>query len=400
MPTPIRILQIIGLLNRGGVEVWLMNVLRNIDRSEFQIDFLVHVDYPCAFDDEARQLGARIIRLKQPKHTPFSYRRKLSAILREHGPYDIVHSHVHLHTGFNLQTAASCGVPVRIAHSHDDSRRRYEHASLPRRAYAMLARRRILQYATHGLACSSFAAASLYGENWRNDPRWKVFHYGIDFTRFGRPAQPAELRAKLGIPDDRHVIVHLSRLDLQKNHEFSLRLLSELLTSNVNTHLLLVGGGPMEEQIKSQIQAANLGNRVTMVGDQADVLPFLALAECMVFPSWHEGLGIVVLEAQAAGLPCVASEYVPPDVSVLPGMVQFCSLAAPLSSWVDAIKAKLNQPRLDRHQTVAQMDQSSFGLSQCLEQLCAIYRGQPLDRFVSSNSVSRPLTALRPAGVD
>ncbi len=130
MPNPIRILQIIGLLDRGGVEVWLMNVLRNIDRSEFQIDFLVHVDYPCAFDDEARQLGTRILRLRQPKHIPLSYRRQLSALLRDHGPYDIFHSHVHLRSGFNLQTAASCGVPVQIAHSHADSRRWYEHASL------------------------------------------------------------------------------------------------------------------------------------------------------------------------------------------------------------------------------------------------------------------------------
>ena len=130
MAKPIRTLQIIGLLERGGVEVWLMEMLRNIDRRAFQIDFLVHVDYPCAFDDEARQLGSRILHLKQPKHMPFSYRRKLAALLRENGPYNVVHSHVHFHSGFNLQTAAQCGVPIRIAHSHGDTRRLDQRAGL------------------------------------------------------------------------------------------------------------------------------------------------------------------------------------------------------------------------------------------------------------------------------
>jgi glycosyltransferase involved in cell wall biosynthesis len=398
MSNPIRILEIIGLLERGGVEVWLMEMLRNIDRSAFQIEFLVHVDYPCAFDDEARNLGARILRLKQPKLMPLSYRRKLAGLLRKHGPYDVVHSHVHFRSGFNLQVAARCGVPIRIAHSHGDLRRLHQRAGILRKCYGKLAQRRINQYATLGLASSAFAAASLFGEQWRCDPRWQIFHPGLDFSRFARPIQPESLRKKLGIPNDRHVISHLSRLDPQKNHSFSLRLFQELLKSGMNAHLLIIGGGAMEQSLRAQIAAANLNDRVTMAGDQADVVPFLALTDCMLFPSMDEGLGIVVLEAQAMGVSTVASDCVPPDVSVLPGMVEFLPLDAPLAQWIAAVQAKLEQQPLNPTEAVRRMQASDFSVDQCLKKLCGIYGGSSNRTPAAEPMTDFAISKMRAAG--
>ncbi len=248
-----------------------------------------------------------------------------------------------------------------------------------------------------GLATSGFAAAALFGDEWQNDPRYRVLHCGIDFSRFTRSTQPEQLRAKLGIPRDRRIIGHLSRLDPQKNHTLSIRLLQEMLESGIDAHLLIIGGGAMEGQIRVQIESANLTQRVTMVGDQADVVPFLALTECLLFPSIDEGLGIVVLEGQAMGVPTVASDCVPPDVDVIPGMVEFLPLDAPPPRWIAAIQSKLNQPRLNPTEAVARLQASDFSVEQSLQKLCAIYRGEPYSSPLSGNTTDRGFLTLSAA---
>jgi len=152
-------------------------------------------------------------------------------------------------------------------------------------------------------------------------------------------------------------------------------LFHELLQRGIDAHLLIIGGGAMEGALRGQIESAGLTERVAMVGDQADVVPFLALTDCLLFPSLDEGLGIVALEGQAMGTPTVASDFVPTDVSVIPGMVEFLSLGAPLAQWVAAVQAKLNQPRLSPIEAVPQLQASDFSVERCLQRLCAIYRG-------------------------
>ena len=295
---------------------------------------------------------------------------------------------MNFHTGFNLQTARRCGVPIRIAHSHGDTRRLVQQEGLLRKAYTHLAHRRIQQFATRGLASSAFAAASLFGENWKSDPRWQILHPGIDFSRFARGQQPEKLRAELGIPSDRRIVGHLSRLDPQKNHRFSLRVFQALLDSGTNAHWLVIGAGVMERALRSEIESANLNDRVTLVGDQADVVPFLALTECLLFPSLDEGLGMVVLEAQAMGVPTVASDYVPPDVCVIPEMVELLSLHVPLAQWVAAVQSKLNQPRLNPLEAVVRLQASDFSVEQSLQKLCAVYRGEPFKMSRESKRIT------------
>src|SRR5262249_5899107 len=152
----------------------LMHVLRNIDREAYQFDFLVHVDEIGPFEAEADHLGARIFRLPAPSKTPLTYGRRLKQLLRKHGPYDVVHGHNHFFSGYLLRVAASQEVPVRIAHSHNDSRALDSGVHLARKGYLRIMQRWILKFATEGLACSPIAAAALFGEQWQRDPRWKV----------------------------------------------------------------------------------------------------------------------------------------------------------------------------------------------------------------------------------
>jgi glycosyltransferase involved in cell wall biosynthesis len=371
---PIRVLHVLGRLDHGGVEVWLMNLLRNLDRNAFHFDFAVHTCKPAAFDTEARQLGARILPLDAPRRRPFTYAYQLRKLFKTQGPFDVVHSHAHFFSGYILRQAARHGIPNRIAHSHNDTRLLDRQANGPRRIYRRVARNWIRRYATAGYACSNWAAAALFGDDWAADDRWKVLQYGLDFSRFSQPRNRALLLQQMGIPMHRRIVGQIGRLAEQKNHQFSVQVLRELVTAGVDAHLLIVGGGELDSRIRGKIREAGLSERATLVGDQQDVPTYLSVMDLMIFPSVNEGLGIVALEAQAAGVPVVASDRVPELVMVVPGMVERIPLEHGPKVWAEAVIRYLRLPRWNSCETAKMLADSEFGLDRCVERLCTIYR--------------------------
>src|ERR1700681_2131925 len=157
-----RILHVLGKLDRGGVETSLVQVLRNIERQKYQMDFLVHTTYPGAYDEEVRALGSRIIPCLSPSK-PLHYAFNLRRILNQYGPYDVVHSHVHHFSGYVLMLAAMSGVKVRIAHSHSDARSAKISKSVERKAYLRITQTMINTVAAGGLAVSTEAGCALFG---------------------------------------------------------------------------------------------------------------------------------------------------------------------------------------------------------------------------------------------
>jgi glycosyltransferase involved in cell wall biosynthesis len=374
MKRPLRVLHILGRLGHGGVEVWLMNMIRALDHCRFQSDFLVHSHEPAPYDEEARQLGSHIFMLDPPRNHGLSYGRQLAGLLKEQGPFDVVHSHVHFFSGYNLRIAASRGVKVRIAHSHNDERGLTSgKTGLMRQGYVWLMKRWIKRYATMGLACSSLAAASLFGERWQEDSRFRVLKYGVDFSRFAALDERGALRRQLGLPQTRRILGQVGRLVYQKNHAFTVRVLEELIQLEHDAHLLLVGAGELEQSIRAQLDAAGLADRATLVGDQHDVAPYLGAMDCMIFPSYYEGLGIVALEAQAAGIPVVASDHVPKDVDVIPSMVEHLPLASGARAWAEMIGRRFNEEARDSRLTATQMAESEFGIDRAVKNLSATY---------------------------
>src|SRR5208337_2567617 len=141
-PNTIRVLHVVGGMNRAGTETWLMHLLRNIDREQYRMDFLVHTAQRFEYGEEIEALGSRIIPCLHPLK-PWSYARNFMRILTEHGPYHVVHSHVHNFSGLPLYLARLAGVPVRIAHSHNDTSRSDGGARPARLAYLRLTSRLI-----------------------------------------------------------------------------------------------------------------------------------------------------------------------------------------------------------------------------------------------------------------
>jgi len=369
-----RILHVVGGMNRGGVETWLMHVLRHIDRHRFQLDFLVHTDEACAYDQEIRRLGSCIIPCMHPRQ-PLQYARRFKRILHEHGPYDIVHSHVHHYSGYILRLARQVGVPVRIAHSHNDTARSYAEAGYVRLFYLKCMRRWIATSATARLACSNAAGKALYGSPEESLGTWHTLFYGIDLRPFQNANGLAHRCRELDIPQGCFVLGHVGRFDEQKNHTFLIDIAKEVIQRHPNTRLLLVGDGPLRTIIEKKVTEVGLAPYVIFAGSRSDV-PELMLNEMdvFVFPSLFEGLGLVLIEAQAAGLPCIISDAVPEEAEVMKPLVRRLKLSEPASVWAEAVlSARDVRKRAPRAESLAMVLKSPFNIDIGVKNLERVY---------------------------
>jgi glycosyltransferase involved in cell wall biosynthesis len=373
---PIRILHIVGGMVRGGIETWLMHILRHIDRNRIQMDFLVHTTEPCPYDDEIRHLGSQIIPCPLQRWNPWIYAANFNRIINEFGPYDIVHSHVHHFSGYVLNLAKQASIPVRIAHSHIDTSS--QPASFFRRCYYSFTKSWIAHNATLGLGCSRQAATDLFGSQWQTDPRWRTLSYGIDLAPYEQVVDPAAVRAEFGIPTDAFVIGHVGRFHPQKNHRFLLEIAAEIAKRKPQMRLLLVGEGYLQPEIYQQVLQMGLGKNVIFAGSRPDV-PRLMLGamDVFLFPSLYEGLGLVLVEAQAAGLPCIFSDVVPEEADVVKPLLQRVSLSQPASYWAETLLEKRKiVSGFTQSDTLSQVKQSPFSIETSVQYLQKMYEEQ------------------------
>ena len=371
---PIRILHVVGGMNRGGIETWLMHILRNIDRQHFEMDFLVNTAESCSYDDEILALGSKISRCLNPTK-PLVYSAEFKQILKDNAPYDIVHSHVHHYSGFTLFLAKQAGVPIRIAHSHNDTSSAEAQAGWKRRLYLTLMEKSIAHYATLGLGASDEAAADLFGSTWKNDPRWQILYCGLDLTPFQKQPDPT-LRAEFNIPADAFVIGHVGRFEAQKNHQFILEIAAEVVKQKPNMRLFLVGVGPLREEVEQKAARLGLSDKTIFAGVRADVPQLmLSVMDVFLFPSLFEGLGLVLIEAQAAGLVSVISDVVPQAADIVAPLVERLPLSNSASTWAETILAR-HQTAIAQSEALSLVMDSQFNLDICLKQLKKIYQSQ------------------------
>jgi glycosyltransferase involved in cell wall biosynthesis len=329
----VKVLQIVGGLRRAGTETWLLQVARRLSRSAVAMDFLVHGDEKGEYEEELRDLGFGIIRTPMPgRYT--AYLRSVGAAL-DRGCYDVVHSHLQHFSGVTSFLASRHQVPTRIVHSHLDLQPGFSRG--PKATYAWAMRRLIRRHATHRIAVSGQAASALFGGDWRQQPNTAVLSCGIDLAPFLEPVD-IRLRASIGLRPEALVIGHVGRFVEQKNHELLLAVAAEVMRRDPDAQLLLVGEGPLRLQIEEACMDLGIRDRTIFAGSRADVPEILKAAiDVLVFPSHYEGLGLAVVEAQAAGVPCVIADTVPPEVEVLPELIHWRSLQDPPAAWAATV---------------------------------------------------------------
>jgi len=374
---PIRILHLLKAMDRGGVETWLMNVLRSIDREQFQMDFVVESSHPAPYDNEARALGSKVIPCANPRQ-PWRYAPIFRQILRENGPYDIVHSHGRHYSGFILWLAQQQGVPVRIAHGHNDTYAPQAYRGVVRPFYLTATKRWIGRYRTVGVACSEKAAVDMFSLRWKTDPTCRILYCGVDLAPFADSVNSAEVRAEFNIPKDAFVIGNVGRLTPQKNHPFLIEIAAAVAKCEPNMRVLLVGVGALRAEIEEQATRLGIADRVIFAGSRTDVPRLLRGAiDVFLFPSLFEGLGLALIEAQAAGLPCIISDVVPHEADVVKPLIQRLSLASPASVWADSVLATRNvQSVVQRQEALAIVEGSPFSIEDSCRQLARLYTSQ------------------------
>ena len=371
---PIRILHVVERMNRGGIEVWLMHILRAIDKDHFHIDFLVHSLEPGEFDQEIYGLGAKIWRCPHVGN-PLLYAKDFRQILRNNGPYDIIHSHVHHFSGLLLFLACTFGIPIRIAHSHCDSALVDAGASYTRKMYLWFMKQLIDQYATIGLAVSEKAAKAIRN-GVSSRVKWKIIPCGIDLLPFSVRNDKALLRKEWGIPDQATVIGHVGNFVLPKNHEFIVQVACEFIKLKPNSYLVLIGDGELKDTIKNQVKTLHIDEHICFLGTRQDVPRLLNMMDVFLFPSVFEGLGLAVIEAQAAGLPIVISDAVPKEVDIVPGLLQWLSLSQSPAAWAEAcVQAQQDRPNISQMDACTIVSRTSLNILNNVQELQNIYAG-------------------------
>lgn len=364
MSSPIRILHVIGIMNRGGAETMIMNLYRKIDRTKIQFDFVENEGEEAAFDQEIRSLGGRIYRCPRYRgNNHLAYTQWWHAFFAAHkGEHHIVHGHIGSTAAIYLSIAKKYHIYT-VAHSHNINKMRsandfiYGLFSYPTRFIA-----------DHLFACSRDAAVSRYGKKLGSRASsCTVLRNAIDSKQYiYNEAMRKHMRHKLNISDGQIVIGNVSRYAEQKNHCFLIDVFAKLKMIRPNATLLLVGDGELRSEIERKIQTLGLTDSVILTGVQSNTYDYYQAMDCFVFPSHYEGLGIVVIEAQTAGLPCCISTGVPREAAIT-DLVQFRSLDDAPEQWAEWILRRIDTPRKDMSEEIRKAGYDIVETSKWLE---------------------------------
>jgi len=366
---PMRVLHITEMLSAAGIESFIMNMYRRIDKSCVQFDFLVLRDEHEFYDDEIKELGG----IKYWVHSNISntlFRildetQQIEQFLKEHR-YDVVH--IHYTTPLRAPYLKAClkaNVKRRIYHSHSayvSGKNFIKHA-----VYGYM-KKQISKYATDYFACSMAAAEWIFEKKLIDDGTVKIIYNGIDTKKFAYSVSDRKaVRKELDINDE-FVLVHTGRFMSQKNHRFVVDVFYELKKICTDSKLLLLGTGELFEEVKHQVNELGLADDVIFAGVRSDVNRFLSAADCYIMPSLYEGLPVSAIEAECAGLPCIFSENITREVSLIEG-IEFLSLDETVHEWVKQILKFKDVERYDKSEIVKNSGYDIQAVAKKMQQL-------------------------------
>ena len=334
----IRILQMIGSLNVGGSQTLMLNIYRSIDREKMQFDFILDHPDETYFAEDVKALGGRIYAMPSFRGTNAGeIRRDWNNFFYTHPDYTVLHSHVRSYASLYLPVAKKHGLKT-VIHSHSSSNGGGMTAAVKNALQLPLR-----EQADVLMACSQEAGEWLYGKRACRSERFMLLPNAVD-TRLYAPDEGRRrvLRRELGL-ENRLVVGHVGRFNEVKNHSFLLDVFKCVHDREPDSALLLVGEGELQMAMAEKAVALGVADDVIMTGNRNDVPALLGAMDVFAFPSLWEGLPVTVVEAQAAGLPCLISDTITHDVDVSP-LVSRLPIDDP-APWAEAILKR--PPRSD-----------------------------------------------------
>ena len=373
---PIRVLHITEMLSAAGIESFIMNMYRNIDKDKVQFDFLVLRNQKEFYDEEISNLGGR----KYYVHSNISNTwvrildeaNQIEKFLKEHH-YDIVH--IHYTTSLRapyLLAAKRAGVSTRIYHAHSAA---VSGKSKVKMAVYKYYRSKIIKWGTDWFACSIAAAEWIFPQEYVNNNEVKIVYNGIDTNRFKYNEEIRKrIRTELGLSDN-FVLIHTGRFIDQKNQSFVLDIFKAIKQKCPKSKMVFLGTGDLLREIEKKAESLGIKSDVFFLGVKDNVQDYLSAADCYIMPSLYEGLPVAAIEAQCSGLPCVMSENITREVA-LTDSTKFLALNEPADVWANEVLKYKKFQRVDSAHVIADKGYDVLSVSRWLENYYLEHAGE------------------------
>ncbi|WP_407448087.1 glycosyltransferase family 1 protein [Fibrobacter sp.] len=337
----IRVLHVLGGLDRGGAETMVMNLYRAIDKKQVQFDFITHTNRRQAYTEEIEKLGGKIYYFPKFKGINFLQLKSVwKKFFKDHPEYKILHSHVRSYASLYLPIAKKAGLKT-IIHSHNTSSGKGIKAIV--KWFMQRGLRKNLDYY---FACSDVAGKWLFGEKIVNQPNYFLLKNAIDVEKYAySESSRKKIRDEFNL-NDKFVVGHVGRFHPQKNHLFLVDIFAEIHKKCPDSVLMLVGIGDLMDAVKDMVAELGLTDCVVFTGVRADVNELLSAFDVFLFPSLFEGLPVTLIEAQAVGLPVVCSDSITKEV-IVSDILEMLPLNQSVDAWANVALSKRNVKRED-----------------------------------------------------
>lgn len=367
MSEPIRVLQVVTLMERAGLESRIMDIYRNIDRNKIQFDFLTHRMQDGDYDDEIRSLGGTVYHIPGIKPwTLLQYIRNLDRFFKEHPGYKIIHVHLNTYSGWVQYAAKRAGVPVRITHSRNNGLDRNW-----KMVFKAMSKLIVNGPTTHKFACSRQAGEFLFGKKGILPPNeFMVIPNGFNLSKFSFDAEKRrEMRDKLQLTNEL-TIVHVGRLAPPKNHKYLVEVFDCIHKMRPESKLFLIGDGELRHDVERQVASLGLSDSVVFLGSLPNVGDYLQAMDAMVFPSFYEGFGTVVLENQCSGLPTLATDRLTKETKITE-CLEFMNINDDPQRWAEKVIDMVG--RIERKDRTEEIRKAGYDIKETYKLLSDFY---------------------------
>lgn len=306
----------------NGITSVIMNYYRNINRNKIQFDFAIGESIHKDLETEIEYLGGHIFKLPSRKMKLIQYIRALKALVKEKS-YKIVHVHGNSGTLYlDIHALKQARVPIRIAHSHN--------STCSHKIIHKILKKSLNKETTIAIACSKLAG------DWLFNKEYIILNNGIDIEKFAFNSEVRNKYRKEMNLDGKYVLGHIGHFSYQKNHEYLLKTFKEVHDRESNAILMLIGDGKLKQEIENQIKDLGIKDSVLLLGKRSDAAQLMQAMDVFVFPSRFEGLPVVLVEAQTAGLKCIVSDTITKECQIT-GRLKYLNLNESIDMWVTEV---------------------------------------------------------------
>lgn len=359
-----RVLQILtGKLSYDGISTVALNILRYMPKEEIQVDLVAQWGSDPKLVQEVQNLGAQVTIMEGRLRKPLQYIGKLREVLKN-TRYDIIHIHGNSATvSLELAAANQCSSVVKLVHSHN--------TTCKYKILHQLLQPYMCKHTDYFLACGTEAGKWLCKEK-----SFQVIKNGIEVKKYAYSQNNRiQVRSQLGYSEDCIVLGHVGVFNQQKNQLFLLDIFSRLLEQSQKKYrLLLIGQGDLLEQAKKKAKELQIEDKVRFYGTTDKICEILSAMDIFVMPSLYEGLPLSLIEAQASGLPILASDVITKEVN-LTGNIQFCKLEAGAAAWAEQIdNFSMKNRNISKQEIMKSIAMAGYDIGSEMQKLENIYR--------------------------